>query len=171
MSATIVDRPIVKVSASEMVEILCGIRGATMISFVATTVPRLLAGNPWVKVVKTSKVSAVLNFDYEKAVNRQRLREGKVADFKAEPRKWGSYVGKSSVVEHKGNFYINVKVERSEATYMADGEEVAEAEVESWIGERHSGRQKVEKAVSGRDFKIENVRSIRMKGTEYIIID
>lgn len=171
MSATILARPVIQVSAAEMVEILCGIRGATMISFDATTVPRLLAGNPWVNLVKKSRVSAVLNFDYEKAVNRQRVREGKVPDFKAEPRKWGSYVGKSSVVEHKGNFYINVKIESSKATYTSDGIDVEEAEVDSWIGERHSGRQKVENTVYGRDFKIENVRSIRMKGMEYIIID
>ena len=142
-----------------------------MVSFIATTVPRLLAGNPWVNLVKTSTISAVLNYDYEKAVNRQRVREGKVPDFKSEPRKWGKHVGKSPIVEHKEAFYLNCKIEKATATYLADGVEVEGAEVDSWIGERHSGRQKVENTVYGRDFKIENVRRIRMKRVEYIIID
>jgi hypothetical protein len=96
-----------------------------------------------------------------------------VADFVAEPRKWGQRVEGTPIVTHNGKFYVEAKIERSEIMgyIMPDLSMVDEHEVLNWLPNRHSGRQHVEKAVSGRDFKIENVRSIRMKGTEYIIID
>ena len=120
-------------------------------------------------MVKRSEVNANLCFDYEKAVNRQRIREGKIADFVAEPRKWGKYIGKSPVVEHKGKLYLNAKINSSTAVYIADGKIVTEAEVYAWMGERHSGRQHVSKKIESRDFSMENIRELRMDGIEYII--
>jgi hypothetical protein len=140
-----------------------------MVGFTSETVPRLLAGNPFINLVKSSRVGATLCFDYEAAVNRQRIREGKIADFVARPRKWGKYIGKSPVVEHKGKLYLNAKINSSNAIYIADGKIVTDAEVYAWMGERHSGRQHVDKTVESRDFSMENIRELRMDGVEYII--
>ena len=168
MSATIT-RDRINLSISEMVDILLKVCGSTMVGFTSETTPRLLAGNPWINVVKSSRVNANLCFDYEKAVNRQRVREGKIADFVVQPRKWGKHIGKSPVVEHKGKLYLNAKINSSTAVYIADGKIVTEAEVYAWMGEKHSGRQHVDKAIESRDFSMENVRELRMDGIEYII--
>ena len=157
------------ISISELVDILLKVKGSTMVGFTSETVPRLLAGNPWVNLVKSSRVNANLCFDYEKAVNRQRIREGKVADFVVQPRKWGKHIGKSPVVEHKGKLYLNAKINSSTAVYIADGKIVTDAEVYAWMGEKHSGRQHVDKTVESRDFSMENIRELRMDGIEYII--
>jgi hypothetical protein len=142
-----------------------------MVSFVASTEPRLRAGNPFPGLRKVSKINGVLNFNYTAAVNRQREREGMVADFVAEPRKWGVRMEGTPLVYHNGKHYIECKVERSEvvAYIMPDLSPVDPDEVAKWLPSRHSGRQAVEKTIVLRDFAVENLRSIRMKGTEYII--
>lgn len=142
-----------------------------MVSFVSSTEPRLMAGNPFPGLRKLSRVGGVLNFNYTAAVNRQREREGMVADFVAEPRKWGVRVEGTPLVFHKGKHYIEVKIQSSEviAYIMPDLSPVDPAEVEKWLPVRHSGRQKLEKPVDCKDFSVDNVRSIRMKKMEYII--
>ena len=142
-----------------------------MVSFIASTEPKLKAGNPFPGLRKVTKIGGVLNFNYQNAVNRQREREGIVADFVAEPRKWGTRIEGTPLVTHNGKTYIEAKIERSEIMgyIMPDLGVVDENEVIKWLPARHNGRQAVEKAVILRDFSIENVRSIRMKGVEYII--
>ena len=142
-----------------------------MVSFIASTEPRLRAGNPYPGLRKVTKVGGVLNFNYAAAVNRQREREGMVPDFIAEPRKWGQRVEGTPLVYHNGKHYVECKVERSEviAYIMPDLSPVDPEEVAKWLPDRHSGRQGTEKAVVLRDFSVENIRSMKMKGVEYII--
>ena len=169
MSATTVER--IEISCSDFVAMLHAIRGATIVSFIASTEPKLKAGNPFPGLRKVSRVNGVLNFNYEKAVNRQRDREGMVADFVAEPRKWGVRVEGAPIVTHNGKFYVEAKIERSEVMgyIMPDLSMVDEHEVLKWLPNRHGGRQGVEKAVVLRDFAVENIRSMRTKGNEYVI--
>lgn len=170
MSATIANR--VGISASDLIAMLHSVKGATMVSFVASTEPRLRAGNPYPGLRLVRKVGAVLNFNYAAAVNRQREREGMTTDFVAEPRKWGERIAGTPLVYHKDKWYIEAKVERSDviAYIMPDLSPVDPEEVEKWLPPaRHSGRQGTEKAIMLRDFAVENIRSIRMKGSEYII--
>lgn len=170
MSSTIVVQRI-DLSASAFVSMLHTIRGATMVSFIASTEPKLRAGNPFPGLRKITKIGGVLNFNYQKAVNRQRDREGIVADFIAEPRKWGVRIEGTPIVTHNGKFYVEAKIERSEIMgyIMPDLSMVDEHEVLNWLPSRHSGRQAVEKTIVLRDFSVENIRSMRMKGNEYVI--
>lgn len=169
MSAAIAER--IEISASNFVAMLYSVRGATMVSFIASTEPRLRAGNPFPGLRKVSKIGGVLNFNYAAAVNRQREREGMTPDFVAEPRKWGQRVEGTPIVTHNGKFYVECKVEKSEvvAYIMPDLSPVDPDEVAKWLPARHGGRQAVEKTIILRDFAVENIRSIRMKGSEYII--
>lgn len=169
MSATIAER--IEISSAAFVSMLYSVRGATMVSFIASTEPKLKAGNPFPGLRKITKIGAVLNFNYTAAVNRQREREGVVADFVAEPRKWGQRVEGTPIVTHNGKFYVEAKIERSEIMgyIMPDLSMVDEHEVLNWLPNRHSGRQAVEKAIVLRDFSVENIRSMRMKGNEYVI--
>jgi hypothetical protein len=169
MSNAIADR--IAISAEAFVAMLHTIRGATMVSFISATEPDMRAGNPYPGLRKVSKVGATLNFDYAAAVNRQRVREGMVADFVAEPRKWGERVKGTPLVTHKGRWYVEAKVERSEvvAYIMPDLSPVDPELVAGWLKARHGGRQGVERTVILRDFSVENIRSMRIKGVEYII--
>lgn len=168
---SIVLNPKVSISACDFVAMLYTIRGATMVSFVAATEPRLKAGNPFTGLRKITKIGGVLNFNYAAAVNRQREREGVVADFVAEPRKWGQRVEGTPIVTHNGKFYVEAKVERSDivAYVMPDLSPVDPDEVAKWLPARHSGRQAVEKTIILRDFAVENLRSMKIKGSEYVI--
>ena len=169
MSATIAER--IEISAADFVSMLYSVRGATMVSFIASTEPNLKAGNPFPGLRKITKIGGVLNFNYQNAVNRQREREGIVADFVAEPRKWGQRVEGTPIVTHNGKFYVEAKIERSEIMgyIMPDLSMVDEHEVLNWLPNRHSGRQAVEKTIILRDFAVENLRSMRIKGNEYVI--
>ena len=168
---SIVLNPKVSISAADFVAMLYSVRGATMVSFIASTEPRLKAGNPFPGLRKITKIGGVLNFNYAASVNRQREREGMTPDFVAEPRKWGQRVEGTPIVTHNGKFYVEAKVERSEIMgyIMPDLSVVDENEVAKWLPNRHSGRQHVEKTIILRDFAVENLRSMRIKGNEYVI--
>ena len=169
MSATIAER--IEISAADFIGMLYSVRGATMVSFIASTEPRLKAGNPFPGLRKITKIGGVLNFNYAASVNRQREREGMTPDFVAEPRKWGQRVEGTPIVTHNGKFYVEAKVERSEIMgyIMPDLSMVDEHEVLNWLPNRHGGRQHVEKTIILRDFAVENLRSMRIKGNEYVI--
>lgn len=82
---------------AELRDRLFGIRGATMVSFVARTdQSKTLKGgkkNPLYGLIKVAYVNGTINWNYAAAVNRQREREAddveEVAEFHAEPRSWG----------------------------------------------------------------------------------
>jgi len=169
MSATIAER--IEISSTDFIAMLYSVRGATMVSFIASTEPKMKGGNPFPGLRKITKINGVLNFNYQSAVNRQREREGVVADFVAEPRKWGVRVEGTPLVTHNGKTYIEAKVERSDivAYVMPDLSPVDPDEVAKWLPARHNGRQAVEKAVILRDFSIENIRSMKLRKVEYVI--
>jgi len=87
-----------KVSVDELKGILESQVGATFVTILAYTKPDFVGGQkcPVANVRKLAAVNGVINWSYEKSVNRQRLREGQPADqdgaveyFMPELRKWG----------------------------------------------------------------------------------
>lgn len=157
------------------------IRGCRPVSFVAETTPELKTGNPFGGTTRThrlrkmSRVSGMIGFRYENAVNNQRGREespidpitGEVETFVAEPRKWGVRRAGSPFVDHKGVEYLEVKVERSlQCEYrLDDGTPVDAATVAQWLPEKEEGRrQMVRRVVSIRDYKLENLREVTING-------
>lgn len=145
--------------------------GARAITIVATTTPKLLKGAP--RVVKMSRVNGMVWFSYQNSVNNQRKREGLSADFKPQPRKWGVRLANSALVEHKGEYYLEVKVEKSLDHKYLDpdtGKEIAASEVEKFIPQRKEGaRQEVESVIILRDYKLSNIQSLTHEGVTYII--
>lgn len=161
----------VGISAAAFVAMLHTIRGATAVAFISSTEPDLRAGNPFPGLRKISRIGGMLNFNYAAAVNRQREREGVIPDFVAEPRKWGERIAGTPLVTHKGKWYVEAMVRHSEvvAYIMPDLSPVDPEEVAKWLKARHGGRQAVKKPIILRDFSVENIRSMKMKGVEYII--
>ena len=145
--------------------------GARAITIVATTTPKLLKGAP--RVVKMSRVNGMVWFSYQNSVNNQRKREGLSADFKPQPRKWGVRLANSALVEHKGEYYLEVKVEKSlEHKYIDPdtGTEVPSSLVKPFIPQRKEGeRQAVENVIILRDYKLNSIESITHEGTTYTV--
>jgi hypothetical protein len=160
------------------------IRGCRPVSFVAETIPELRSGNPFGgtqrthRLRKMSRVSGMIGFSYENAVNNQRGREetpidpitGEVETFVAEARKWGVRRAGTPFVDHKGATYLEVKVERSlHCEYrLDDGTPVDAAIVAAWLPEKKEGtRQMVEKPVILRDYTLDNLREVTINGQTY----
>jgi len=161
------------ITQERLIETLKAIKGATFATIVTETDPRLRkTGNNLGPVRKASRVNVTLGFQYDKAVNRQRTREDGTADFEAAPRAWGQHIT-PMLIEHKGKLYLETKVERSfEATYLdTQGKVIAKDKVKPFLPNRSSNsRQKTDKEIIVRDYALNSIRSISLKGETYVVL-
>ena len=151
--------------------------GARFVAIDAVTDPKLLKKdrvtgqpNPYVGLVKQSRVFGLVNWVYTQSVNNQREREGSAPDFVAEPRQWGQRIAGESFVEHKGQIYLEMKVQRSLGYryVMPDGAEIAKEAVEPYLPKKSDGaRQELERPVILRDYRVDSIRSVRYNGRRY----
>ena len=166
------------ITQRQLEEMLANQKGATMVTVVTRTEPRMRkTGNPFVgRVFMISRVNGVANFIYGNSVNRQREREGTEADFQAEPRKWGERVKGTPLVLHKGQMYLELKVERSLGhTYVfANGSALTDTDVTSLKGflykSSQAKTQQTDKEIILRDYKVANIVAITMGRIRYTIV-
>lgn len=130
--------------------------------------------NPYLGSTKHYSVSGILGYNYENSVNNQLEREGKVADFSVEGRRWGTRINRF-LVEHKGQFYITVKVQiEADPIYVKGAKSFPLDEVKPFLyAKKEPARQLdagVEKVVIHRDFKIASIKYIRMRNEELEIV-
>ena len=160
-------------------------RGCYIVQVKTRTIVPLLGGksNPLVgKVVKFASVNGCLQYNYEDVVNNQRVKEGLDPSFVSGERTWGTRLAKSCIVEHKGNFYISVLINRSDAYHYEDdnGKELDKDFVHGMMSEKKEGQnQGVENVKRPRDYKVESITAIKicpkdengrfMKGIQYTI--
>jgi hypothetical protein len=151
------------------------IKGTTFVTAsIETEVKMLKRGNPYAgeSVTKVQNMNGAIGFDYENSVNRQRDREGNEENFEANSRKWGILLEGRKIVEHKGNYYLQFKVENSSnVKYFMNGQEIEKEMIAEWLPKKkESTTQDVEKQVIVRDVKFDSIKSIKMKGMEYLLI-
>lgn len=160
------------VSLGEFIMTLETARGARPVTFTATTDARLRS-NPFGQVNKRSRVNGMVNWNYQNSVNRQRAREDSTPDFEASPRKWGRRIPKSPFVIHKGQLYMEVKVERSlNHQYVAtDGQPLSDTDVAPFLPKRNSNKrhQGVEREVILRDYRVDHLDAITIDGEQLVI--
>lgn len=168
-----------QVTLAELKDLLTARKGAFPITFLSMTEPKMNKGrgknkNPFLgRVFKASTVNGIINFIYQNSVNNQREREDKTPDFIPEARSWGTRIKGTPFVEHKGEFYLEVKVERTleEPRYYLDGKEADEAtkeKIKEWLPpERESSRQELDKEVILRDYNIKNIVELHHNGEVY----
>lgn len=149
----------------------------TIVSIWTETAPKMLAKangvpNPYKnkQVVKRSKNNGIINFHYENAVNNRRVKEDSEPDFVAKPRQWGSRIPGTPLVEHKGNFYLEMKVERClENEILVDGDPAPD-DLKNFLPHKEEGsRQELESPVIIRDFKVDNIKAVQMNGEFYTV--
>jgi hypothetical protein len=161
-------------SASDLPAFFSGIKGATFATIVTNTDARVKAACPFGRNVrKVSRVNVCLGFQYENAVNRQREREGDEPDFKAEPRAWGERIKGTFLVRHdSGKLYLETKVERSLGCEYRDaaGNLIPADAIAPYLPNRSgSGRQEVEKPVLVRDYALDSIRAVSLKGEDFVV--
>jgi hypothetical protein len=175
-----------KVSVAELKSILESQVGATFVTILAYTKPDFVGGKscPVANVRKLAAVNGVINWSYEKSVNRQRLREEKPADengaveyFTPEPRKWGVRLFDEinrrllPTVEHKGKTYLELKFQKSLGySYWENGTKVPNEVVNPHLRQKIEGRrQEVDNPVILRDYTLDNIKAIRLNGELLVI--
>ena len=177
-----------KLSLAQLEQVLLEVKAAKPVTFIATTDARankkaveadsvtgVKAPNPFDKILKKTRVNGFLGYDYEKAVNRQRIREGNEADFIAQPRTWGEVVS-PAMSEKDGKRYLRVKVQAYLETeyFGVNGDKmvpITEAAAKVFIRPHTpSASQALEREVDHKEYALSNIDSITMDGEIYELI-
>ena len=170
------------IDEQELVNMLSSERGATFITFVAETEPKMRkTGNPFNgRVVKVAKVNGMVNFHYDKAVERRLEKEGKdVADFQR-GTSWHEPVIRADgtltpFCQHKtkGDWYLRFMLcgnaIESEYRYI-DGTIIDTAEIIPWLTKsKPYTNQGTDEPVKILTYKIGGIVRIVMNNTNYIV--
>jgi hypothetical protein len=158
---------------------LLNLKGNTFITASVETSVALKAGHPFEGTVKQSQnLNGALGFSYSNSVARLEEKEGSEIHVETQPRKWGTLSENRVVVFHtpKGEtdekFYLNMKVESrpSEETSFffieETGKQLDSNLVNEWkkTASKPSTQAHLEGAVIVRDIKLENIKTLKMKG-------
>ena len=160
-----------------IVDLLKESKGAKIVTLITQTEPKMRkTDNPYIgKVIKVSRVNGMIGWNYSNSVNNQREREGMEADFQAKPRHWGERIEGTPLVEHKGNYYIELKVERSlgHSYQFTDGTPLTDEQVEELQGfmpkPRKPQTQQTDKTIILRDYRLDTIMQLTMDKVAYQI--
>lgn len=188
---SIATQTIATMTRAELIETMHHLRGARIVTLHTEVEPAIKKPKTsWMagRILKRSKINCVINFHYSNAVNKQREREAaplmehplvlagvatiEVEYFEALPRKWGTRIDGTPLITHKGEWYLETKVERVYDTeYLLDNKPVDKSEISEYLVERggESARQGVEKQIILRDYKVSSLRAITMGGKIILI--
>ena len=160
-------------------DILKSVNGATFITIDTSTEPKLTGGkgNPHKGCVRKVTTGAnVMVFQnktvngYEAMVKRRLEKEGKAPEsFELSPRKWGTRLPNTPIVEHKGNYYLEVIfLNKGKTHYELNGIETDAnliSGLPSYNGEAEQGG--LNDKVVIRTFKIDSLTSITINKETY----
>jgi hypothetical protein len=163
------------VSELEIRNILFAIKGATPATILTHTEARMRkTNNPYYKlVVKRQWHNIFLNANYEKSVNRQRIKEGVEMPFIAQARKNGIKLPDSPIIYNTNTrrYYLSTMVLVSNrAEYLFDNQVIDKSLIENFLQASSSAsNQGVDKEVVVRDFKMSSIQEVRVNGMVYIV--
>ena len=178
------------ISRAEFTNLLMEIKAARPVTFIAITDTRANKNscnpdpdtgkkipNPFEKIVKRSRVNGFIAYDYEAAVNRQLVREGKDADFVAGERKHGERIA-PAVSETNGIRKMVVKVQSYlESEYfgivpnMPSMIPLTESQAKVFIREKSGPtNQGTDKAIDHKEYNISNIEEVTLDGETYKLV-
>ena len=152
----------------QLEQVLREVNRATFVTIVAETQPRMRkTDNPYAgHVIKRSRVNGAICWIYKNAVQKQLDKQEIDVEFQPQERKWGERLQGTPFVEHKGKLYLEMKVERSLDSVYIDvrtGEEVDKEKLQPFL------QDPPDSVVVLRDYALENIKQIAMKGALHII--
>lgn len=163
--------PTINLTLRELQQQLTKVSAAQAIALTAVHEPEMRQrGNPYRgKVLKRSRVNGFINFRYQTTVRKQQKRELQPTDFVAAPRKWGQRVRGCPLVLHVADdlqLYIEVKIERVERLYFdaVTFAPIDEKQLAPYFKKKRPSRQKLNKPVELRDYRLDHVAEVRLSG-------
>lgn len=124
--------------------------------------------------IKKEYVSLCL--DYEDAVNKQRVKEGKDTDFESAGLKWGAFIGTArTIIEHKDKFYLrymlhkNANYSYSERIHTWENGTLVPKDKMDLFWDQYKTK-KSESTRQGTDIQIE-VRNVKLEGVTRMVVD
>lgn len=169
------------ITPNELQEMLSTTKGATIVSILARTPVKLRKKSrvnsdpcPFESIHKISRVNGILNHNYEKSVNRQREREGKETDFQAVQHQWAEHVPGTPFVRNRrggDTLYLVIKVERAFDTVYVDQDDRirTKQEIAEFEYSKGSSRQNLDQEVIYRNYKLDNIHALIMKGETFVV--
>lgn len=159
------------ITINQLEKLLFGVNGAKAVTVRTQTVPAMRKTNNryYGAVHKVQEHNVFLNFNYANAVNRQRTREEKAASFTPVARKWGERLPNSCLVYHKGQYYMEAKVERSTTSqYTYRGRPIDVSLLQEYLTPKARPlNQGLEQDIIVRDFATLSVLELVLDGQRY----
>ena len=177
---------VVYMTEAEIVEMFrnsekSGVLGASFVGLDTLTIPTLKGGkgNPMQgEVAKFNEGSSVMVFQnknsngYENMVMKRLIAEGKNPEsFELGKRTWGTRIEGTPLIEHKGEYYLEVIFLKSgEVSYYHEGKEIHKNEVIG-LEEKEEGKQGgLDNKVIIRTFKVASLISVRINSKVIIVL-
>jgi hypothetical protein len=165
------EAPVRLLTINQLEKLLFGVNGAKAVTVRTQTKPAMRKTNNryYDAIHKVQEHNVFLNFNYAKAVNRQRVREQKAANFVPAARQWGERLANSCLVYHKGQYYMEAKVERSTAAqYTYRGRPIDVSVIREYLTPKSRPlNQGLEGDVIVRDFATLSVLELVLDGQRY----
>ena len=124
-------------------------------------------------ILKQSQMLVNVGFHYSNSLVNQAKRENVSTEFDVQPRKWGIRLPNCALVEHKGNYYLEAKVEEIYSTlfFDVDGNELNKEDVLPFLPKKKesSTQERLEKKVYLRDFKIASIQKFAFNKKVYLV--
>lgn len=182
-------RKIVRVTEQELAEILINTKVLNNINLIASiwqaTEPKMTVKsrtdksikNPFGNVTKLSKVSILLNSNYEKAVTNQLLKENKeVTDYQKGINTMPIEFGENNqfIGTYKGEWVLQYRPNDNivpKSKYIADGKLIDKAKLVDFLPlENKAQNQGTDREIFFRKLYLKNVRQITLNKITYKII-
>jgi hypothetical protein len=181
MTAVATERAVRHLSVDQLRDVLATqLNGSAPVGLTIRTRPEMTGGKscPYKDRVEVETTfGAFVGFNYQRAVNRRREREGKEGDFVPSPRPWGQRIQGTPLVEHKGSFYLEYTPMRTHlARTFLDGRLVLDTatleDIERWRKRSsNAAHQGLETEFKVRTVSLENIRSIRCLGEDITVLE
>lgn len=163
------------ISATELTEMFANVKTIHTVELLTNTDARLKV-NPWGEVRKESRVEGVIGSDYAFDVNSQLVNKGDRPTFRSAPLQWGQHAD-GVLIEHKGNYYVQVKTEKSHfPRYLApDGKELPKAEISPYLPKKSGSNRQAERGLEEKEqvkyvsYGIGSIKEIVIDGDHYVV--
>jgi len=165
-----------KITKAQSLDFFLNFSGISLIGLILNTDARLKkTGNPYGKVWKKTRLLGNIGFHYYNSLNNQAKREEKEIDFSKliKPRKWGKRIENTPLVEHKDNYYLEIKVEKTfEVNYFLENNApILKSAIEQFLPKRKesSTQDQLDKKIILRDVAIKSIQSFTIGGKDYLV--
>ena len=172
------EKQVVKVSVSELVDVLKQVEKSTFINVTMVTIPTMnKTGNPLFGMVKkVSNCNYLIGNDYETRVNNNEVKEGLEGSFESMKPSGKHHISKCVLVDDKTGLTHYLMVERFDEVkpkveYLKNDEPMNEVDrmiLNDWLKKSSdTTRQEQERVVSVITPKIENIKTLSLNGVVY----